>query len=113
MRLDTYVKGKSIPKVDFIWVDVEGAERDVIQGAVETLKITRFVFTEYGATYYHPEAMTKRETMRLMREHNFELMPEYTSTIHTGLWGTIGDLLFRNKAFTAAEVCFTPGNDSK
>ena len=31
-----------------MWMDVQGAERDVIRGASATLEKTRYVFTEYS-----------------------------------------------------------------
>lgn len=34
--------------IDFIWMDVQGAELDVILGGHETLKRTRFIYTEYS-----------------------------------------------------------------
>jgi FkbM family methyltransferase len=34
--------------IDLIWMDVQGGERNVIQGGVETLKRTRYIYTEFG-----------------------------------------------------------------
>ena len=36
--LDTYVKEKNIPHVDYIKLDIEGSELDMLNGAVETIK---------------------------------------------------------------------------
>lgn len=92
-KLDTWVKEENIVHVDFIWVDVQGAEGQVIEGAVDTLKMTNFVFTEYGATSTYPEAMTREQTIEMMKEHGFELIPEYSAAITV----KEGNLLFRNK----------------
>ena len=35
--LDAYVREKNLPRVDFIKLDVEGAELDVLKGAVTTI----------------------------------------------------------------------------
>jgi hypothetical protein len=75
-------------------MDVQGAERQVIEGAVDTLKRTNFVFTEYGATSTYPEAMTREQTIEIMKEHGFELIPEHSPAITV----KEGNLLFRNKA---------------
>ncbi len=34
--------------VEFIWMDVQGAEHLVLSGAVETLKRTHYLYTEYS-----------------------------------------------------------------
>ena len=45
-RLDTYCAERKIEKIDFIWTDVQGAERDMIEGATHTLSNTRYFYTE-------------------------------------------------------------------
>lgn len=47
-RLDTWVKEHGIELIDFVWMDVQGAEADVIEGALEVLPQIRFVYTEYS-----------------------------------------------------------------
>lgn len=108
VKLDTYVKSKGIASIDLVWVDAQGAERDVIEGATEALRMTTFLFTEYGETAPYPEAMSRRETIRVMREHGFELVPDHSSSIRK----EVGDLLFRNKAFVAPTPArFAPAED--
>jgi 2-O-methyltransferase len=46
-RLDDFCKEHAIGDVDFLWMDVQGAERLVFSGATETLKRTKLVWTEY------------------------------------------------------------------
>lgn len=48
MRLDTFAREQKLRRVDFLWADVQGAESDLIAGAQETLKMTRFLHTEYS-----------------------------------------------------------------
>lgn len=52
-KLDTWTKRgmKDLRRggftfIDFIWMDVEGAEKDVIQGGTETLRKTRYMYLE-------------------------------------------------------------------
>ncbi|HKK12072.1 MAG TPA: FkbM family methyltransferase [Flavobacteriaceae bacterium] len=45
--LDTWCNEQSIDRIDFMWVDVQGAEIDVIRGGRNTLKKTRYLYTEY------------------------------------------------------------------
>jgi len=50
VALDTYCREHGIERIDFIWADIQGAERDMILGARETLKHTRYLYTEYCDT---------------------------------------------------------------
>lgn len=45
VRLDSLTFDRTI---DFIWADVQGAEADLILGGLETLKQTRFLYTEFS-----------------------------------------------------------------
>lgn len=93
VKLDTWVREENISHVDFIWMDVQGAERLVIEGAIDTLKTTNFVFTEFGETSTYSQAMTREETIEIMKQHGFELIPEYSAATTA----IRGNLLFKNK----------------
>lgn len=47
MTLDAFAQLYSIPHIDFIWCDVQGAEDLVVEGAQKILTHTRFLYTEY------------------------------------------------------------------
>lgn len=93
VRLDTWVRENDVDLIDFVWVDVQGAERDVIEGAVNTLKIVKYFYTEYGETSCYPDALTREDTIELLRRHKFELIPEYSDK------KTVGNALFINRDF--------------
>lgn len=46
--LDRFSQAHKIEFVDFIWMDVQGCEDLVFAGATETLKRTKYLFTEYA-----------------------------------------------------------------
>jgi FkbM family methyltransferase len=46
--LDIYCHDAGIEKIDFIWADMHGAERDMILGGQKVLPNTRFLYTEYS-----------------------------------------------------------------
>jgi len=46
--LDTWCAEQGIDQIDFIWMDVQGAEIDVIRGGRNALRKTRFLYTEYN-----------------------------------------------------------------
>jgi FkbM family methyltransferase len=91
IRLDTWVLENNISYIDFIWSDVQGAERDLIKGAEYTLKMTKYFYTEYGEISTYPEAMTRDETIAILTRKNFKIIQELSDT------GEIGNLLFENK----------------
>jgi FkbM family methyltransferase len=46
--LNEYCKANAIPEIDFLWMDVQGAEHLVFEGATDVLKSTRYIYTEYA-----------------------------------------------------------------
>jgi 2-O-methyltransferase len=49
-RLDDWCSENGVTDIDFIWMDVPGAEGDVIAGAANALARTRFLYTDYSNT---------------------------------------------------------------
>ena len=48
IRLDDWTDQRAIGPIDFIWADVQGAESDLVMGALKTLERTRFFYTEFS-----------------------------------------------------------------
>lgn len=56
--LDDWCKLANIPQVDAMWIDVQGAELNVLQGAQHQLENVQVVMTEAGLIpYYHGHQM--------------------------------------------------------
>jgi len=79
MRLDTFASQQKIRRVDFIWADVQGAEVDLIAGATETLRITRFLYTEYSDTELYQGQLKLRELLKLLPD--FELAQRFPNDV--------------------------------
>ena len=47
-KLDDWCEEHGIYKIDFLWADVQGAEGDLIEGAGEILRTTKYFYTEYS-----------------------------------------------------------------
>ena len=72
-KLDTWVKENEIPLIDFIWADVQGAERELIEGGKETLnKKTRYFYTEFSNEELYEDQPTLDEICRLLP--NFKII---------------------------------------
>lgn len=86
-KLDTWVHEMNIDVIDFIWADVQGAERELIKGGLKTLnERTRYFYTEF----YNEEMYENQATL----DDLCELLPNFQ------LSGVYGDnALFENKNF--------------
>lgn len=77
----------SLP-IDLIWADVQGAEEALIRGGFETLKKTKFFYTEFSNDELYLGQPNLRKLLQLLP--NFKVRK---------LWKH--DILFQNKAFTS------------
>ena len=70
--LDTYVKQKNLPRVDYIKLDIEGAELDMLHGAAKT--ITRCKPKMAVSAYHKPEDLWTLATYikSLRADYEFE-----------------------------------------
>ncbi len=74
--------------IDLAWIDVQGAEKDVILGMGSQVKNIKFIWMEYGEDTYDG-AMGRIETIELMESLGFSVVDQLSSKTHAG------DLLFR------------------
>ncbi len=84
ITLDKWAKDNNIQKIDFIWMDVQGAEADVLLGGVEILKNTSYIWTEYSDENLYESQASLDDLCKLLP--NFEIV----FTANT-------DVLLRNK----------------
>lgn len=61
-RLDSWAATNlGLSPVDFIWADVQGAQRDLIEGGRQTLGVTRWLYIEcHEESLYHEEPSHKQ-----------------------------------------------------
>ena len=86
-RLDSVVRDLGIERVDLIWADVQGAEADLISGGRQTLKKTRFLYTEYSDNELYAGQINLSQLRALLPE--FKLVKKFPN-----------DVLFENKEFS-------------
>jgi 2-O-methyltransferase len=82
--LDTWCREHQVDNIDFMWVDVQGAEVDLIRGAQSALQRTRFLYTEYSNKEAYEGQINLRQLLRLLPD--FEVVHRY-----------VCDVLLRNK----------------
>ena len=90
VRLDIWASDNNIDVIDFIWIDVQGAEKQVIEGLKNIIIKIRYIQLEYGETSYEG-GLSKKETYDMMINNNFVLVSDYNPN------SSNGDFLLKNK----------------
>jgi FkbM family methyltransferase len=89
--LDSFCKEKSIGHIDFIWMDTQGAEREVLGGMKENYTNIDYIYTEYYNEEMYKDQIYLNGIVEMLSE-NFDLLATFPFTDCQG-----GDALFKNK----------------
>lgn len=81
--LDSVVKEKRFPLPDMIKMDVQGAELDILKGAVETLKNCKDLILELQEGEYNSGAPLKDEVVAYLESIGFRLKASAFSNAHS------------------------------
>jgi len=77
ISLDTFSRRECPGTIDFIWADIQGAEREMIRGGRQTLARTRFLFTEYSDDELYEGQATLSQIMSMLPQFRVvELWPD-------------------------------------
>ncbi len=74
MTLDSVAKFTTGP-IDLLWVDIQGAERDMIEGGTEALKRTRLIMIEAEECEMYEGQALKPELLAMLPD--FEVVEDY------------------------------------
>lgn len=91
ITLDEFTKKHNIKKIDFIWLDLQGAELEVLKASPETLSITKLIKTEVSNKEIYAGSAVTQDLIEFMHKKNYELV--YLSDDKE----VQGDAYFRNK----------------
>lgn len=92
LRYDSWAVQNGIESIDLAWIDVQGAESDVIEGMGSEIRNIKYIWMEFGEMQYDG-SMTFSETVSLMSEKGFVLDKAEATNPTAGS----GDALFRFK----------------
>jgi len=84
ISLDEWSTKYDINCIDFIWMDVQGAEMDVFQGATKTLKLTRYIYTEYSNNELYEGQGTLEQILKYLEQFSYEPLIRYPGDILLG-----------------------------
>lgn len=75
LTLDTLFHREWLSKIDLLWVDIQGAERDMIEGGSKALSHTRYLFIETETSELYAGMALKTELIGLLP--GWELIEEF------------------------------------
>lgn len=95
VRLDTFVEDNHIKLIDFIWMDVQGAEDLVIEGGRKTFdKKVRYLYTEYSNQEIYVGEPSLKKILKMLPNYSvIENFPNKTGDKKGG------DVLLKNNVF--------------
>ena len=89
-KLDTWCEENGIDKIDIMWVDVNGAVKEFIEGAKNTLKNkTKLLITEFEEIELYEGSSNLDETL--------ELLPNFEKVEVFNFLGNFGNVILKNK----------------
>ena len=77
--LDFWMETKSLEIIDLAWIDVQGAERNVIVGAQHSLSVIRYIHIEYSANQLYEGQMDLPGLLALLPD--FEVLQVYRNDV--------------------------------
>jgi FkbM family methyltransferase len=80
IRLDTYCSLKNISHIDFVWMDVQGAEDLVIKGMGNMKKNIKYIYTEYNSDQLYYDSCNKDRILDSLGD-GWEIIMEYENDI--------------------------------
>jgi 2-O-methyltransferase len=89
-RFDDWHSENNIGDIDLVWIDVQGAEKEVLDGIGDTINNIGLIWIEYGELVHYEGAMTREETISYLNNKGFIVIDSLSSSTSTG------DLLLYN-----------------
>ena len=71
ITLDTWDSQQDNEYYDVAWIDTQGAEKKVLDGATETLKKINYVYIEHSQENYE-DSLSKQQTIEIMKKNGFD-----------------------------------------
>jgi len=97
IRLDTHIEQQGLTNkiIDFIWSDIQGAEKDLILGGKQAFRNVRYFFTEFNNfELYEGQMFHEEELLKLLPQ--FEIVERYYE-VSTNGEKYLSDILLKNK----------------
>jgi 2-O-methyltransferase len=90
-NLDSWMTENNIVKIDFMWLDMQGFEMQMLKGAPEALKKVSAIYTEVSLIETYEGVPLYPEFRAFLAGHGFVVYQEYLT------WKDMGNVLFIRK----------------
>ena len=98
--LDNWCATNGISEIDIMWIDVQGAELLVFQGAQTILMNTRIILTEVGLKPYYEGHTLKEDIDQLLLSLGFE---ELKSSFEMNIAGYEANTIYYRRSISAPQ----------
>lgn len=92
--LDDWLFGKNINTIDFMWLDIQGSEPNVLAASPKTMGITKYLYSEVSLIETYDGVIMYPDFKVFLENNNFEMVFEDLP------WKDMGNVLYRNKNLT-------------
>jgi FkbM family methyltransferase len=79
VSLDDFCKAEQIDKIDFIWADIQGAERDMVKGGAKMIPLTHYFFMEHEKVKTYEDQWSFEEMMASLPD--FEVLEIFPNDV--------------------------------
>lgn len=93
-KASSFIEKQNIKNVDLIWMDVQGAEIEVLKSFENKINTVKAIHTEVGLSQIYEKATIKNELIEYMKKQNF-----IVESIITNDLAIEEDIIFVNKNF--------------
>jgi FkbM family methyltransferase len=90
INLDDFLEQNKINRIDFMWLDIQGAEPSVLKAAPKTLSRTKYIYTEVSLMELYEGVLLYKDFKKFMETQGFEVIHEDLPN------NDQGDVLFKN-----------------
>ena len=90
ITLDHFIKEKQIKNIDFLKVNIEGSELQMIDGMKDAIKITRNIAVSCHDFLFDDDRQIKTRISKFLQENNFQVSYNYTGhkVVDSWIYGT-------------------------
>jgi len=90
INLDDWMSDKNIPKIDLMWLDMQGYEPVMLKFSINSLLKVRYLYTEVSLTELYDGIILYPEYKKFLLSNGFEVIFEDLP------WENGGNVLFKN-----------------
>jgi FkbM family methyltransferase len=86
LTLDSFIKQNKIEQIDFLKVNIEGAELQMIDGMKDTIRVTKNIAVSCHDFLFDDDRQIKKKMSDFLKRNNFELSFNETGNIARDSW---------------------------